>query len=79
VKQSAAEKIAAAAIERLTQLRLKKEISFEELGGRTGLHPTALSLIERRKRQPTFINLLRVASALGVRFSKIVREAEDSL
>lgn len=66
-------------IARLADVREKQGLSYEELGGRTGLHPTSLSLIERQKRQPTFVNLLRLALALNVRLSNIVREAEAAV
>lgn len=79
MKQSPADKIGLYVVGRLAEIRQKKGVTFEELGGRTGLHPTSLSLIERGKRQPSFTNLVRIASALDVRLSRIAREAEDSL
>jgi len=52
---------------RIRELRLAKKLSQEELSFRSGLHRTALSLIERGERDPKLITLLKVAEkGLGI-------------
>lgn len=63
----------------LAEARRKVGVNYEDLGGLTGLHATSLSLIERHLRKPTFVNLCRIASALRVRLSTIVRNAENQV
>ena len=46
------------------QLREGLGISQEELGFRTGLHRTYISLVERGKRSVSLINICRLAFAL---------------
>lgn len=61
----------------LAKARKEQGINYEDLAGLSGLHATSLSLIERRKRQPTFVNLCRIAGALGIRLSELVQQAEE--
>ena len=79
VKRSDSDKTADAVVDLLAEVRRKVGVNYEDLGGLTGLHPTSLSLIERHLRKPTFVNLCRIASALGVRLSTIVRNAENQV
>ena len=76
MKRRDADKITAAVVNLLAQKRREIGVNYEELGGSTGLHPTSLSLIERQLRSPTFLSLSRIALALGVRLSTVVRKAE---
>jgi transcriptional regulator with XRE-family HTH domain len=48
------------------QLRKAKGWTQEELGSRAGLHWTYLGGIERGERNPSLINLAKLADALGV-------------
>lgn len=59
-------------IERLKAERMKQNMSYGELAQRTGLHRTALSLIERGERHPSLVNVLRIAEALGVKLEKLL-------
>ena len=79
VKLSESDKIATAVVDLLAEARRKRGVNYEDLGGLTGLHATSLSLIERHLRKPTFFNLCRIASALRVRLSTIVRNAENQV
>jgi len=49
----------------LRRRRLAVGISQEELGERTELHRTEISLLERAGREPRFATLLKLAGALG--------------
>ena len=77
MKRRPPEKITTGVVRLLARERKKQGINYEDMAGLSGLHATSLSLIERRKRQPTFVNLCRIAGPLGVRLSDLVREAEE--
>ncbi len=64
---------------RLAQLRVAKGWSLEELAVRAGLHRTSLGLIERGRRGMTLDTAYRLATALDVRLSSLVREGEERL
>lgn len=49
----------------LRRRRIATRISQEELGERTELHRTEISLLERAGREPRFATLLKLAGALG--------------
>jgi len=49
----------------LRAARTKAGISQEELGFRTELHRTEISLLERGKREPRMGTIVKLASALG--------------
>ena len=48
----------------LSHARQASGISQEELGGRTGLHRTEVSLLERGGREPRLGTLIKLATAL---------------
>lgn len=49
----------------LMTARKAAKISQEDLGFRCGLHRTAVSLLERGKREPRASTLVKLSSALG--------------
>jgi transcriptional regulator with XRE-family HTH domain len=49
----------------LRRRRVAVAISQEELGERTDLHRTEISLLERAGREPRFATLLKLCGALG--------------
>ena len=49
----------------LRRRRVEVGISQEELGERTELHRTEISLLERAGREPRFATMLKLAGALG--------------
>lgn len=49
----------------LRRRRVAVGISQEELGERTDLHRTEISLLERAGREPRFATLLKLCGALG--------------
>ena len=61
------------------KFRKTQGLSQEELGFKSGLDRTYISGIERGTRNPTLESLCRIARALGVPPSEIVREAERNL
>ncbi|MDQ4040178.1 MAG: helix-turn-helix domain-containing protein [Actinomycetota bacterium] len=58
-------------------IRRDQRISQEELGFRAGLHRTYVGGIERGEKNPSYGNLLKVADALGVATSQLLRDAEE--
>lgn len=56
--------------------RLRLHISQEELGFRAGMHRTYVGGIERGEKNPSYENMLKLADALDVPTSELLREAE---
>lgn len=61
----------------IARLREAEGISQEELAERANIHRTYVSQLERGLKSPTLSILQRIAVALDVRASRIVRLAED--
>jgi transcriptional regulator with XRE-family HTH domain len=51
---------------RVRELREKAELSQEKLADRAGIHWTYLGGIERGERNPSLVNIGKIAAALGV-------------
>ena len=60
----------------LRQTRQDKGLTQERLGELAELHRTYVSLLERGQRTPTLDVLFRLAEALGVPASDLVKELE---
>ena len=73
VNQETQEKI----IDSLVNERKRQELSHEKLGELSGLHRTAISHIENRKRNPTLISCLKISYALGISLGDIIKQAEQ--
>jgi len=58
---------------RVRQLRLARRLSQEELAFRAGLHRTYVSSTERGQRNVGLLNIERLAKALGVQPSELIR------
>jgi len=56
---------------RIRLLRKSRRWTQEELGERARLHPTYIGGIERGERNPTLLNLHRIAKALQVPFDEL--------
>lgn len=57
----------------LQRLRREAGLSQEELAGRSGVHQTYLSGVERGIRNPTVTVLQKIAVALGLDIDDVVR------
>lgn len=57
----------------LQRLRRDKGYSQEDLSGRSGVHQTYLSGVERGKRNPTVLVLDKIARALEVDLEDLTR------
>jgi transcriptional regulator with XRE-family HTH domain len=56
--------------------RQRVHISQEELGFRSGMHRTYVGGIERGERNPSWMNIVKLAEALSVKPSDLVAGAE---
>ena len=56
----------------LRQLRKEAGLSQEVLAGRTGLHPTEISRLERAVREPRLGTIVRLARGLKVGVDELV-------
>jgi transcriptional regulator with XRE-family HTH domain len=56
----------------LRRLRKAAGLSQEQLSGRTGLHPTEISRLERAAREPRLGTIVRLARGLEVGVESLV-------
>jgi len=61
----------------IATIRSQAPISQEALAERAGVHRTYISQLERNLKSPTVETLKRLARALGVKASYLVRLTED--
>ncbi|NHV29852.1 helix-turn-helix domain-containing protein [Burkholderia sp. D-99] len=62
---------------RVRALRLKANISQEELAERCELHRTYIGGVERGERNISLVNIERIAIALGVEMSILLHNNSD--
>lgn len=63
----------------IRNLRSEQRLTLKDLGERTGVSPSMLSLVERGKTSPSIGTLVAISAALGVHMSDlIVDEKEDA-
>lgn len=60
-------------VKQLAEARMEQGLSYEKLAEKTGLHRTAISLIERGERSPTLLNCLKIAQGLGVDLGEAIK------
>lgn len=60
----------------LVELRKAKKLSQAQLGIDCDLDRTFISLLERGERQPSITTIFKIAKALGVSPSSIIKELE---
>jgi transcriptional regulator with XRE-family HTH domain len=63
----------------IIELRKKAQLSQEELAHQAEIHRTYVSQIERGLKSPTLQVLIKIASALDVKPSEIMRHIEKEL
>lgn len=59
--------------EKLKEIRTQKGLSQEKLAFKSGLHRTYISDIERGARNVSLINIEKIAKALGVSNSELLK------
>jgi transcriptional regulator with XRE-family HTH domain len=63
----------------IRRLRQDRRLSIEDLAGTASWHPTYLSAVERRRRNPTWTKFCGMAEALGITVSKLAWSAENEV
>ena len=63
----------------ISQIRKQKGLSQEVMSGLADIGRTHLSAIERGERKPTLETLYRIAIALDMKMSDIVKQIENNL
>ncbi len=61
----------------LQELRTKRGLSQEELGFESDYHRTYISQLERGQKNPSLKAIFRLAEALGIRPSEMIRRVES--
>ena len=61
----------------LRELRTEKGISQEDLGFKSGYHRTYISLLERGQKNPSLQTIFRLAKALEISPSEVIRRIEN--
>jgi transcriptional regulator with XRE-family HTH domain len=62
---------------RLRAVRGEKQLSQDDLAEVSGLHRTYIGGIERGERNPSLMNIGRLAKALDVRVEDLVRDLDE--
>ena len=60
----------------LRKHRLAAELSQEQLGLESGVQRNFISLIETGQNQPTISTIFKLATAMGIKPSKLIAETE---
>jgi len=59
--------------ERVREERHKQKLSQEELASKAGVHRTYIGMIERAEKNITLENIEKVAKALGISISNLLK------
>lgn len=57
----------------IRDIRKARDLSQEKLAEKMGVHRTYIGMIERGEKNPTYITILRLACALKVSISELVK------
>lgn len=69
--------LSASACRRLQTARIEKNLSIYRLARISGLNERAIDFIEKGERTPTIDTLFRIALALDLNASELLRDAES--
>jgi transcriptional regulator with XRE-family HTH domain len=59
---------------RVRHARMKRGFSQEELAARAGVHRTYIGMIERAEKNITLVNIKKIADALQLKISRLVKD-----
>lgn len=74
-KTSEREEIIGRLIQLIQTERVRQKLSLNEVATRSGLSHTMVMRVEKRERLPTIDTLLRIADALQVDLSSVLKQA----
>jgi ribosome-binding protein aMBF1 (putative translation factor) len=74
-KKAAPRVVSLEVVRLLKKERIRRGISMNRLAEKSGLSQSMVSLLERGMRTPTLDTLLRIAAALDVDLSKLLKQA----
>ncbi len=60
----------------IKETREKKNLTHQELADRTGVHRSTISLLESHQITPTLTVALKLAKALDVKLSSLIKKVE---
>jgi len=63
--------------QRIRQERLQRGLSQEELAEKADLHRTYIGMVERAEKNITLLNIAKVAQALDLSVSELLRSCDD--
>ena len=78
-KSSEREAIVGRLVESMREERIRQKLSLNEVATRSGLSHTMVMRVEKRERLPTIDTLLRIADALEIDLSTVIRHAIRSV
>lgn len=59
---------------RVREMRIKQNLSQEELAEKAGVHRTYIGMIERAEKNITLINLKKISKALNLEISQLLKD-----
>jgi transcriptional regulator with XRE-family HTH domain len=78
VKNNSDLEIVSKIIDEFIKVRKELGISHQTLADHCKLHRSAISLIERKKRVPSLLSIIRIYKALGMPLAQAILNAEDN-
>ncbi len=63
----------------ISQLRMERNLSQEVLSGLAGIARSHLAMIETGRKNANVDTLWRIANALGIPLSQLIRQVEDAM
>ena len=76
MRNKQAEQIVSKLLDKFEEIRKQRGLSHETLAKMAGIHRSTVSLLANKKRVPTILTCLKIAEALDVDFSKIIKDIQ---
>lgn len=79
IEEDRAELLLVAIVQKLKELRQQNKLSHDRLAQKAGITRPAISHIEKGKRRPSLMVCLRLAQALDIELSDIIKSSEKNV